>query len=231
MIGLDWMPDPLTGALSAEDRWVMEHSGYGKPQGLADRPVLMVIDATYGFVGLDNDFRRSLEVYPAGVGQAAWQAVSCIQRLLDAFRGLGFPVVFTRPKRTADLPGSVRRGKRDRTVTKRGSNEIIDELAPIARELQIEKPAPSAFFQTGLSDFIEENQAGGVVLTGFTTSGCVRASAVDAFSRGLMVTVPTDAVADRLSLSHWVSLLDINFKYGDVITTEEVLHRLGAPVG
>jgi nicotinamidase-related amidase len=222
------MLDNLTACLSEDDRWVIEHSAFGQNSRFPQRPALLVIDVTCGFLGLDETLQASLQVYPAGVGRAGWAALHCIQQLLRAARQSDLMVVFTRPLREEGEPGSVRRGKRRRTPLMPDENDFPAELQPGLTEWVFSKPAPSAFFGTSLAAELHARKVDGVIVTGFSTSGCVRATVVDAVSNNLGVIVPADAVADRLELSHQVSLLDISFKYGDVRSTDEVVTMLGS---
>ena len=99
-------------------------------------------------------------------------------------------------------------------------NEIVAEVAPVPADIFIEKRKPSAFFGTPLMSYLTNMRADSLILTGTTTSGCVRASAVDALSYDLRVTIPEEAVFDRGELSHKIALFDLHMKYVDVTDTE-----------
>lgn len=92
----------------------------------------------------------------------------------------------------------------------------------------VRKRRPSAFFGTELASLLVHHRVDTVVLCGMVTSGCVRATAVDAFSHGLRVVIPEECVADRVRLPHAVALFDIDMKYGDVRPAADVVAALEA---
>ena len=106
------------------------------------------------------------------------------------------------------------------------SHDIVDVLKPEADDVVIVKYKPSAFFGTQLASILIELGVDSVMIAGMTTSGCVRATVVDAFSYNLRVTVPVECVADRSQLSHRVSLIDMGVKYCDLLPLDEVLDSL-----
>ena len=99
-------------------------------------------------------------------------------------------------------------------------NRVVSELAPGPDEVVIRKIKPSAFFGTPLASYLNELKIDSLVITGCTTSGCVRATVVDAFSLNYRVVIPSDGVFDRFELSHQVSLFDLSLKYADVVTSQ-----------
>jgi nicotinamidase-related amidase len=101
--------------------------------------------------------------------------------------------------------------------------QIIPELQPLPTESVLVKAAPSAFYGTGLLSQLVYHNVDTVILTGTVTSGCVRATAVDAFSNGFRVAVVIEGVYDRGRTSHKVALWDIHTRYGDVMSKDEVL--------
>ena len=190
-------------------------------------PALVVVDMTLAFV----DGR-----WPTGCPETAWPAVDANARLLDEFRRLGYPVYFT--KLYADpghvpFPGQKGRWK---TVGRRPPEEdlppgdvIVDELAPKPDELVICKShKPSGFFGTELASLLVYDKVDTVVVTGLTTSGCVRATAVDAFQYNFDVVIPFECVADRSQISHKVNLLDLHMKYADVAPLDHVIDWLNS---
>ena len=105
-------------------------------------------------------------------------------------------------------------------------NEIVAEIAPVPGDLFIEKRKPSAFFGTPLVSHLNMMGADSLILVGTTTSGCVRASAVDALSYDFLVTIPHEAVFDRGEVSHKIALFDLHMKYVDVTDLDDVLAYL-----
>lgn len=226
--------------LGETDRRVFEAAGWGRRAGFGERPVLMVIDVNYNFCGdRPEPILESIERWRYSCGEVAWRTgIPAIQRLLTVARRKRLPVVYTTNPRRADGVDlgvwSLKSHRAEDTVDVAGhkGNEIVAEVAPAPGDLFIEKRKPSAFFGTPLMSHLTFLRADSLVLTGTTTSGCVRATAVDGMSYDLKVTIPHEAVFDRSELSHKVTLLDVHMKYADVTDTEEVAGYLeGLPEG
>lgn len=225
---------PWEGRLSEEDRAVLAAGGFAARGPRATRPALFVVDAQYGFVGLDAPILDSVAVYPTSVGERAWRAIERIARLLEAARGRGAPVLYSRsgspPGEEAFDPfatkvASVRTAPPAQPYP---AADIVATVAPRAGEPVLAKRFASAFFGTPAVSLLRRLGVDGLVVCGFTTSGCVRATVVDAVSYGYPVTVVGDACADRLPVSHDVALLDLDTRYADVITAGDVAGRLTA---
>jgi maleamate amidohydrolase len=105
---------------------------------------------------------------------------------------------------------------------------IVREIAPQPRDLVILKHKPSAFFGTPLSSFLVQLGVDSLLLTGTTTSGCVRATAVDAFSNNYRVAVIEEACFDRSQASHAMSLCDLHEKYADVVQLEDAMRFMSS---
>jgi maleamate amidohydrolase len=201
-----------------------------RPLSVGVKPALIVVDLTRDFVD---------DAHPNGWGATGWPAVEQAARLLRGARELGVPVYFT--KKYADPgyePTPAERGRWRRSSTELKVEEgrppgdvIVDQVAPCAGEVVIHKQSkPSAFFGTPLASLLTADRIDTVVVAGMTTSGCVRATIVDAFSNNLWVLVPHDACADRSQTSHKVSLFDVHMKYADVVSTDETLSYLRGAV-
>jgi maleamate amidohydrolase len=104
--------------------------------------------------------------------------------------------------------------------------EIDPRIAPADGEIVFNKKVASAFFGTPLVSQLASRGVDTVILTGCSTSGCIRATAVDAVSYGFRVIVPEECVADRADAPHRANLFDIDSKYGDVVGVDEVLEHL-----
>lgn len=182
------------------------------------RPALLIVDASRAFTDPDcplgGDFHREIEA---------------ITRLLAVFRARRLPVFFTTNVFADKAHGSVFREKLpDLDLLEAGSGlvEINPMIAPAPPEPVIQKAFPSAFFETPLRSFIQSASVDSVVIAGFTTSGCVRASAVDALSCNLRVVLASDAVGDRDLEAHKANLHDIDAKYGQVRHSDQVIHEI-----
>ena len=203
---------------------VYDQAGFGRPVERGSRPVVVVVDFSYGFTDPQ---------YPTGADMSG--PVLATARLLEAARSGGVPVVFTT---IAYDPGQLRSLAWLKKATGMAALELgtrlvdIDErLAPRTDEHLVVKTGASAFFGTALASYLASVRADTVVVTGATTSGCVRATVVDAVQYGYPTLVPRDCVADRAPAPHEASLFDINEKYGDVVDLDDVLAYLQALPG
>src|SRR5215207_7612953 len=177
---------------------------------LGTRPGIIVVDMTYAFV--DDRFAT-------GWGATGWPCVAAIERLLARARPLGVPIFYSTGK-LAHNPAE--RGRWKGTSTALGpqlpkAHDIIPQIAPREGDSVVTKRYPSAFFGTELASLLTYHGVDTLIVTGMVTSGCVRATVVDAFSYNYIVVVPEECVADRGELPHKVNLFDIHQKYGDVM--------------
>lgn len=187
-------------------------------QGLGRNPALIVVDVINGFTD------------PAcPLGSEADAVVAANRRLLDAFRARGFHVYFTT---VIYRDAGQARVFRDRLpaldVLEPGSEwvEVDPRLGRRDDEPVIEKRWASGFFGTDLAARLEAAGVDSLVVTGLTTSGCVRATAVDGLQHDYRVVVPREACGDRNGAAHEANLFDLNAKYADVVGVEEVLEAL-----
>jgi maleamate amidohydrolase len=226
--------------LSDQDRAVFDAAGWGRRAGYGQRPVLMVIDVNYNFCGdRAEPILESISRWRYSCGEVAWNTgIPAIRKILDAARAKRVPVIYTTNPRRADGfdlgVWTLKSHRADDVVDVHGhqGNDIVAEVAPRDDDIFLEKRKPSAFFGTPLMSHLTMLRADSLILTGTTTSGCVRATAVDAISYDLRVTIPHEAVFDRSDLSHKVALLDVHMKYADVTDLDDVLTYLaGLPAG
>ncbi|MDX1557205.1 MAG: isochorismatase family protein [Xanthomonadales bacterium] len=187
-------------------------------QGLGSRPALIVVDVINGFTD------------PAcPLGSPADDVVSACARLLDAFRAHELPVFFTTVVFHDDQQAHVfRRRLPALNVLEPGSHwTMVDErLAPRDGEPVIEKQSASAFFGTDLAGRLTAAGVDSLVVVGLTTSGCVRATAVDGLQHDFPVVVAREATGDRNLEAHEANLLDLDAKYADVVSADEVLSAI-----
>jgi len=118
---------------------------------------------------------------------------------------------------------NARQNERLRTKTNLDPNAVVDEIAPGPRDILIQKQKPSAFYATPLQSYLTLLGCDSLLVAGATTSGCVRASVLDAFSSNYRVAVVEDACFDRSQASHAVSLCDMHAKYADIVESAEVV--------
>lgn len=213
--------------LPAED--VAALAGYSSSDIIVpDAPsaVLMVIDVVESFVGADVPIAEAQKVSRKACGEYAWAAIPSIALLIGTFRDRNLPIVFTRSDTLVQHVGPATR-RPDAARDSGLSNEFINEAMPSPNDVVIPKVRASAFFGTPLISYLTMHHHQTIVLTGCTTSGCVRATSVDGTSFGLNVLVAEDGVFDRSQMSHDVALHDINAKYGAVMPAANVVALLG----
>lgn len=214
--------DVLTG----DDLKVMERYRRVRERDRGDRATaLIVIDVVESFVGPDRPVLEAQELARTACGERAWAAIPNIARILGAFRARNWPVVFTVVSSEQQVVGAATRGAARATSTL-SAERVIPELAPEAGEWVLGKNRASVFFATSLLPYLVQRGITRLVLTGCSTSGCVRASAVDATSYGFDVKVVEDATFDRVARLHDGALFDIDAKYGEVVTTADLMAAL-----
>lgn len=203
--------------LSESDRAVIEAAGYNArgavawgSRAMGHNPAVLVVDMEYQCVGRDIPILDAVKEWRTAVGHAGWTAAGSIAPLLAAARERGFPVIHTHSFMHAD------------SDAEREAVRFIEPLTPQDGDIVVEKDYASAFYGTAVLRHLVRQNVDTVVITGTTTSGCIRASAVDAQENGFNVVIPEECVFDRLDISHKVSLLDIWMKYGLVMPVAEV---------
>ena len=200
----------------------MRHDGFHGRAGFGRRPALVVVDVNRGFTDPASPLVCELD-----------DVVEAIARRLVGFRAAGLPVAFTTVAYDDE-------GKQAAAVfiekipallaLEAGSawTEIDPRIAPQGDEPVLTKLWASAFHGTPFASFLTAHGCDSLVVTGASTSGCIRATAVDALQHGFRVLVPRGAVGDRNPAAHEANLYDIDTKYGDVVSTDEVLAAIGA---
>jgi len=217
--------------LTPRDHEVFALSGYGKRAGFGQRPAILVIDVNYNFVGDKSEpILESVKRFRNSCGAEGWQGVHHIGKLLAEARKKHLPTFYTTGH--DDRSNSVAFGRwqaknsrstEDMSKTWDKGNEIVSEIAPQPGDIVVRKQKPSAFFGTPLMSMLNEVHADSVLVAGTTTSGCVRASVIDAFSYNMKVSVVEECVFDRGQASHKINLFDMAMKYADVISLKETI--------
>jgi nicotinamidase-related amidase len=203
----------------------VQFEGFGRRGGgVGARPALVIIDMNNGFTDPASPLVCELD-----------GTIEAIRKLLEAARLAEIPVVYT----------TVSYGEGDKVTAKAfiekvpalltleaGSSwvEIDERLTPRAEEPVLNKLFASAFFGTAFGSLLAAHQCDSVIVTGASTSGCVRATAVDVVQHGYRPVVPREAVGDRNPVAHEAALYDIDLKYGDVVSLDECLDALGGLV-
>jgi nicotinamidase-related amidase len=203
---------PWTDLISPDEIEVYRRAGYQTTYGLGTRPALLIVDVEYNFTGLaGQEHLASIAMYRNSCGPMAWASIPKIARLLERARRTGLPVAFTHGFERPDTVRSPRLG-----------THIVDEIAPRSGELVIEKEAASAFFGTRLAANLVKWGVDTLIHTGCVTSGCVRASVVDGAAYGFKNAIVEECVFDRALTPHIANLFDMDAKYGDVMSLEDV---------
>lgn len=222
------MSRPWDKIIPEEEQRAYNAAGFGRSSGLGRRPALLIIDVQYRTVGTRRlPFWQAIEEFPTSCGEVGWAAVDHIARLLELFRSRDWPVLYPHvaPKETYDVGRLAEKVPALMGVAAKGY-EFVADIAPRAKDVLLPKKHPSAFFGTPLASYLIDLGADTLVVTGCTTSGCVRGSVVDGFAYNFRMLVPEEAVYDRSATSHAVNLFDMASKYADVMSTEDAINAL-----
>jgi maleamate amidohydrolase len=205
------------------DEKVYERQGFGAGLGIKGNIGLLIVDFVNGFAD------------PAifGGGNIP-EAIATTTRVLDEARRRKWPVAHSRIVYadngsdatifSTKVPG-MQTLKEDAAIS-----HIVPELTPAEGELVVRKTVPSAFFGTGLTSWLVQHRVETLLGAGATTSGCVRASVVDAMSWGFRPIVLSDCVGDRAITPHEANLFDMGQKYADVRTFDDFMNELAKAV-
>lgn len=209
----------MSGAAGDRAEAVYRRQSFGTPLGLGARPALLLIDFVEGFV--------DPEIFGGGnIASAAYRAID----LLALAREASWPVAHARIVFADDgadgnifsrkVPGMLR------LTESAPIGQFISGLAPHPGELVVRKRLPSAFRGTDLAGWLSARRIDSLVVGGCTTSGCVRASVIDAMAHGFMPLVVEDCVGDRAIGPHEANLFDIAQKCGDVLLFADLEKRV-----
>jgi maleamate amidohydrolase len=191
-----------------------------KSQGLGSRPALLIVDVINSFTDPD-----------CPLGSESSEVVEANRQLLSAFREKCLPVVFTTVVYHDKDQARVFRSRVPAlNILEPGSHWVAVDprLEPRTDEPVFEKQWASGFFKTPLDEYLRGQGVDSLVVTGLTTSGCVRATAVDGLQYDYKVIIPAQAVGDRNEEAHRANLFDLNAKYADVLDLVDVLELIRA---
>ena len=186
--------------------------------GLGSRPALIVVDVVKGFTDPS-----------CPLGSESDDVVEANVRLINAFHDAGLPVVLTTVIYRNGQQASVFRARIPalNLLTPESEWVLFDSRLPVEpSDVQLEKRHASSFHGTDLDESLRDQDVDSVVVTGLTTSGCVRATAVDGLQNNYRVVVPREACGDRDKQAHEANLYDLNAKYADVLSLDDTLGLL-----
>ena len=206
------------------------YSHYRQDASIGPSPALVAIDLyELAYQGGPRPVAEVSKTFPSSCGEYAWAAIEPTRRLIAAARGAGLPVFYS----TSDVrPDSGRKSLQ--TTKRRGLPrdpalfDIRPEFQPQPEDIVIRKWRASVFFGTLLTAHLIRAGVKSLILCGESTSGCLRASAVEAYSHGFDVNVVEECCFDRSLISHKVSLFDLHHKYANVLHAEDVIGQLDA---
>ena len=182
--------------------------------GLGSAPALVVVDMCRGFIDPSSP-----------LGFKCDELIQSNIILVNKFREMNLPVIFTTTIYRDISEASVFRSKIPAlNILKPGSEEtsFLAELSPDSKDILIEKKFASSFFGTNLADDLRRMNVDSVVISGVTTSGCVRATALDSLQNNFLTTVAEDCVGDRDLNAHRANLFDLQSKYADVVLSDKI---------
>jgi maleamate amidohydrolase len=195
---------------------------------VGSRPALLMVDLfSQAFGPRPEQLEDGVAQPSLACGAAAWAALPTLELVLDEARRHGVPVVHsTGESRVEARPGATTLLRRTESEELASRYAIVEAVAPVAGEHVVYKSGASAFFGTALATILRRLDVDTLVVAGETTSGCVRASVVDAYSYGFDVVLAEDAIFDRSELSHKVNLFDMHLKYATAVPVSRAVRYL-----
>jgi nicotinamidase-related amidase len=230
--------------LTASDR---EHLAVSRDRrvGFGRKPALLLVDLYRAVFGdKPEPLMEAIKTWPSTCGMAGWNALPHIQKLLAGARAAQIPVIHITMLADSGMLGwydaahrdSGGRGSVGRSLAadldaaaldrKKRAADIVDEVAPVPGEVVLKKTAPSAFWGTPLAGHLTFHGIDTLIVAGEATSGCVRASVVEAASHRYRVQVVEECCFDRHEATHAMNLFDMHQKYADVIPVVDAIAYL-----
>jgi nicotinamidase-related amidase len=208
------------------DEILKVYEPYHRDLYVGDRPALLAIDLyNLAYRGGAKEPHEIMADFPSTCGRYAWEAIEPTKKLFTAARSAGIPVIYT----TAPTISAVVATNRQSGLGSRDEDyEIYEAFAPEEGDIMIVKERASAFYGTPILSELTRLGISSLIVCGESTSGCVRASVVDAYSAGYHVSIAEECVYDRSLLSHKVNLFDLHHKYADVLSVDEIVTHLEA---
>jgi len=205
------------------------YSHYARKVFVGPSPALLAIDLyELAYQGGAKPVAELHKTYASSCGEYAHAAIDPTKRLFAAARAAGIPIFYTTADTRPDsLPSRVTATKRKNVPNDPALYAIKAEFKPQPGDVVITKQRASGFYGTPLMAHLTQLGIQTIIVCGESTSGCVRASAVDAYSNGFHVALVEECCFDRSVLSHKVNLFDMHHKYADVLHIDEVVAQLG----
>ena len=235
------MSEPIWNQfLTERDKAVFAASGYGARGGFGKRPALLVIDVNYAFCGDKSEpILESIKRWRNSCGEESWPAVAAIRSLIDKAheKGIRSSIPPASGARTIGTrvrgPGRNDRNEEDRTVpvSNVDGNQIVEGNRACSAGHRHSQAKAIRLFRNQYDELPTLLGCDSVIVTGTTTSGCVRATVLDAFSLNYRIALAEEGCFDRSQASHAINLCDMNAKYADVVKTDEVLDLFRLPAG
>ena len=206
------------------------YSHYHRKTFVGPSPALLAIDLyELAYQGGAKPVAQLHKTYPSTCGENAYAAIEPTKRLFAAARAAGLPVFYsTGDTRAESRPSHVTATKRNKPPVDPADYAIRPEFKPQPQDVVITKQRASVFFGTPLVAHLTQLGVQTLIVCGESTSGCVRATAVDAYSHGYHVVLVEECCFDRSILSHKINLFDMHHKYCDVMHVRDVVAHLDA---
>ena len=223
--------------LTDRDKEVLSVWGKKDQDDFGLRPALLLVDVYYGSVGHERKpILESIRDWPMSCGLEGWAAVDRMVEVVAAARTNGVPLIYARgtPSFPSDPSRVIERGKSKRRVDhlppeiRKLDNEIIAEVAPRDGDIVLGKTAPSAFNGTPLLHYLRQTGIDTLIIGGESTSGCVRATVIDAQALRFKIGIIGECCYDRIEAAHWMNLFDMHQKYGEVIDVGQATAYFGS---
>jgi maleamate amidohydrolase len=204
------------------------YSHYRREIFVGPNPALLAIDLyELAYQGGAKPVNEVVKEFPSSCGEHAWRAIEPTKRLFAAARSAHLPIFYsTADVRPNSRPHSVQATKRSNVPVDPALYAVRPEFQPEPGDVVLTKMRASAFFGTPLIAHLTQLGVQTLIVCGESTSGCVRASAVEAYSHGFHVVLVEECCFDRHLLSHQINLFDMHHKYADVMHVDEVVRHL-----
>lgn len=213
--------------ITDEDREI--YKAYQDRRGYGTNPAVLVIDVyNAAFGDKPEPVLESIKRFPSSAGERAWNALPYIKKMLDVARENNVPIFYcTRELRPETSPASIVSTKRiHKDIDPVWDYTIKEEIAPQPGDVMIYKQRASAFFGTPLIAHLTQLNIDTLLVCGQSTSGCVRASVLEAYAYGLRVVLQEEGCFDRSWTCHAMNLFDMKHKYADLAKTDEIVEYI-----